>query len=101
MDISINSAQNNRPKENSQMEPDLLIIDTELLPVFNELASLMTDPDPATASQALEDLQDMVFDHTLRKLSKCQLKYFFYYLDDLANNLSHGLGQQQDHFLRF
>ena len=56
------------------MEPDLLIaaatakakmetlaiIDPEILPVFNELASLLTDPDSSTASQALEDLQDMV-----------------------------------------
>jgi len=93
----------------SQMEPDsliaaathkakmesLAIIDPEILPVFTELASLLTDPDPSTASQALEDLQDMVFDQSLRKLSRCQLKYFFYYLDDVSNNLVMVLGNRK------
>ena len=93
----------------SQMEPDLLIaaatskakmeslpiIDAEILPVFNELISLMTDSDPLVASQALEDLQDMVFDQTLRKLSKFQLKYFFYFLNDLSNNLVMVLGNRK------
>ena len=93
----------------SQMEPDsliaaatykakmesLAIIDPEILPVFTELASLLTDPEPSTASQALEDLQDMVFDQSLRKLSKCQLKYFFYYLDDVSNNLVMVLGNRK------
>ena len=63
--------------------------------------SLMTDSDPLVASQALEDLQDMVFDQTLRKLSKFQLKYFFYFLDDLSNNLVMVLGNRKDHFIRF
>ena len=93
----------------TQMEPGLLIaaatdkakmesspiIDSEFFPVFSELASLLTDPDPSTASQALEDLQDMVFDQTLRKLSKCQLKYFFYYLDDVSNSLVMVLGNRK------
>ena len=93
----------------SQMEPDLLIaaatskakmeslpiIDAEILPVFNEFISLMTDSDPLVASQALEDLQDMVFDQTLRKLSKFQLKYFFYFLDDPSNNLVMVLGNRK------
>jgi len=93
----------------SQMEPDLLIaaatskakmeslpiIDAEILPVFNEFISLMTDSDPLVASQALEDLQDMVFDQTLRKLSKFQLKYFFYFLDDLSDNLVMVLGNRK------
>jgi len=93
----------------SQMEPDLLIaaatskakmeslpiIDAEILPVFNEFISLMTDADPLVASQALEDLQDMVFDQTLRKLSKFQLKYFFYFLDDPSNNLVMVLGNRK------
>ena len=72
----------------------LCIIDAEILPINNEIASLLTDPDPSTASQALDDLQDMVFDQTLRKLSKFQLKYFIYYLDDLSNNLVMVLGNR-------
>ena len=41
----------------------------------------MKDVDPSVASQALEDMQDMSFDQTLRKLAKCQLKSFFFFLD--------------------
>jgi hypothetical protein len=66
----------------SQMETDQLIlsaktkarnevsaiIDEEIMPVFDEMVTLLNDPDPA--AQALEDVQDMIFDQTLRKLSK-------------------------------
>ena len=69
-------------KANIETQP---IIDADLLPVFKELETLLTDVHPAVAAQSLEDMQDMVFDQTLRQLAKGALKYCFIYLDDLLN----------------
>ena len=63
------------------------IIDDEIMPVFDELVTLLEDVDPAVSAQALEDVQDMIFDQTLRKLSKGHLKFFYFYLDDLMECL--------------
>ena len=93
----------------SQMETDQLIlsaktkarnevsaiIDEEIMPVFDEMVTLLNDPDPATAAQALEDVQDMIFDQTLRKLSKNHLKFFYFYLDDLMECLIMVLGNRK------
>ena len=61
------------------------IIHTEIKPVFDELVSQLKDPEPSVSAQALEDLQGMVFDQTLRQLSKCNVKYFFVYQDELMD----------------
>jgi len=62
------------------------IIDSEIRPVFDELVSLLEDSDSGVAAQALENLQDMVFDQTMRQMSKGHVKYCFIYLDDLLND---------------
>ena len=61
------------------------IIDSEIRHVFDELVTLLEDSDSGVAAQALEDLQDMVFDQTLRQMSKGHVKYCFIYLHDLLN----------------
>ena len=53
------------------------IIDSEIRPVFDELVTLLKDPEPAVSAQALEDIQDMVMDQTLRQISKGVVKYGF------------------------
>ena len=50
------------------------IIDSEIRSVFDEIVALLKDSDPGTAAKDLEDLQDMVFDQTLRKNLKGQIK---------------------------
>ena len=62
-------------KANIETQP---IIDADLLPVFKELETQLTGVDPAVAAQSLEDMQDMVFDQSLRQLSKGALKYLLY-----------------------
>ena len=79
-------------KANTEPHP---IIDADLLPVFKELETLLTDADPAVAAQALENMQDMVFDQSLRQLSKGYLKYCFIYLDDLLNGMVMVLGNRK------
>ena len=71
------------------------IIDGDLLPVFREFETLLTDVDPSVAAQALEELQDMVFDQSLRQLSKGALKYCFVYLDNLLDGLVMVLGNRK------
>ena len=71
------------------------IIDGDLLPVFKEFETLLTDVDPSVAAQALEEMQDMVFDQSLRQLSKGALKYCFVCLDDLLNGLVMVLGNRK------
>ena len=44
-------------------------IESEIRPVFDELASLLKDPEPSVSAQALEDIQDMVMDQTFREIS--------------------------------
>ena len=46
------------------------IIDSEISPVFDELASLLKDPEPSVSAQALEDIQDVVMDQTFRQISR-------------------------------
>ena len=79
-------------KANIERQP---IIDGELLPVFKELETLLTDVDPSVSAQALEELQNMVFDQSLRQLSKGALKYCFVYLDDLLEGLVMVLGNRK------
>ena len=62
------------------------IIDSEIRPVFDELVNLLQDSDSGVAAQALEELQDMVFDQTLRQMSKGNIKYCFIYVDDMLND---------------
>ena len=71
------------------------IIDDDIMPVFDELVTLLKDVDPSVSAQALEDVQDMVFDQTLRKLSKGHLKFFYFYLDDLMECLVMIIGNRQ------
>ena len=71
------------------------IIDDEILPVFDELVTLLNDVEASVSAQALEDIQDMVFDQTLRKLSKGVLKFFYFYLDDLMECLVMIVGNRQ------
>jgi len=71
------------------------IIDAEILPVFEELVSLLKDPEPSVSAQALESIQDMIFDQTLRQLSKGHIKYFYFYLDDLMECLIMVLGNRK------
>ena len=71
------------------------IIDSEIRPVFDELVNLLQDSDSGVAAQALEDLQDMVFDQTLRQMSKGNLKYCFIYLDDMLNDLVMVVGNRK------
>ena len=71
------------------------IIDDDIMPVFDELVTLLNDVDPSVSAQALEDVQDMVFDQTLRKLSKGHLKFFYFYLDDLMECLVMIIGNRQ------
>ena len=66
-----------------------------MLPVFSELVSLWKDPDPSAAAQALEDIQDMVFDQALRKLVKCQLKSVVFFLDGAIDAIIMVLGNRQ------
>jgi len=63
--------------------------------VFDELVTLLNDVEPCVSAQALEDIQDMVFDQTLRKLSKGVLKFFYFYLDDLMECLVMIVGNRQ------
>ena len=51
--------------------------------------------DPSVSSQALDKLQNMVFDQSLRQLSKRSLKYCFVYLDDLLDGLVMVLGNRK------
>ena len=71
------------------------IIDKEIKPVFDELTSLLQDPEPAVSAQALEDIQDMVMDQSLRQISKGNIKYFFLYHDDLMDCMVMILGNRQ------
>ena len=61
------------------------IIDSEIRPVFEELVTLLKDPEPAVSAQALDDIQDMVMDQTLRQISKGVIKYVFVYQDELMD----------------
>ena len=61
------------------------LIDSEIRPVFEELVTLIKDPEPAVSAQALEDIQDMVMDQTLRQISKGNVKYVFVYQDELMD----------------
>ena len=51
--------------------------DSEIRPFFDELVTLLKDSDSSVAAQILEDLHDMVFEQTLRQISKGHLKYCF------------------------
>ena len=61
------------------------LIDSDIRPVFEELVTLIKDPEPAVSAQALEDIQDMVMDQTLRQISKGNVKYVFVYQDELMD----------------
>ena len=78
----------------ANIEPSA-IIGGDLLPVFREFETLLTDVDPSVAAQALEELQDMVFDQSLRQLSKGALKYCFVYVDNLLDGLVMVLGNRK------
>ena len=71
------------------------IIDKDMRPVFDEIASLLKDPEASVSAQALDDLQDMVMDQTLRQISKGNIKYFFLYHDDLMDCMVMILGNRQ------
>ena len=64
-------------------------------PVFDELASLIKDPEPSVSAQALDDIQDMVLDKTFRQISKGNIKYFFFYQDELMDCTVMILGNRQ------
>ena len=46
---------------------------------------LLKDPEPGVLAQALDDIQDMVMDQTLRQISKGVVKYAFVCQDELMD----------------
>ena len=54
------------------------IIDDEIMPVFDELVTLLEDVDPAVSAQALEDVQDMTFRPNFKEIVKRAPKIFLF-----------------------
>ena len=53
--------------------------------LIRALGTLLKDFEAAVSAQALEDVQDMVFDQTLKQIAKGHIKYLFLYQDELMD----------------
>ena len=71
------------------------IIDEDIKPIFDELASLLQVPEPGVSAQALEDVQDMISNQTLRQISKGHINCFYFYHDNLMDCTIMILGNRQ------